>query len=49
MISGHINSECRIPIENDSAFGFVVNTFSGLCAPGPGFNVESVKRTICLC
>lgn len=40
-----MNSECRIPIENDGAFGFVAYTFSGLCAPGPGFNVESVRKS----
>ena len=44
MISGVINSLWRIPRENDGAVFLFPYTFSGLCAPGPGFCVASVEK-----
>ncbi len=41
-----MNSEWRIPSENDGAEFLLTLTFSGMCAPGPGFCVESGNRKI---
>lgn len=41
---GVINSLCLIPSENLGAVGLFATTFSGLCAPGPGFCVLSANK-----
>ena len=43
-ISGVMYSECLMPRENLGALALFTYTFSGLCAPGPGFIVESPGR-----
>ena len=42
ITSGQTNSECFIPNEYEGADRLFITTFSGECAPGPGFLVESV-------
>ena len=40
-IRGHMYSECLVPKEYFGAAFLLIVTFSGLCAPGPGFLVLS--------
>ena len=44
MIRGQIYSLCLIPSETAGGQGLLITTFSGLCAPGPGFFVASGKQ-----
>lgn len=44
VIRGVINSLCLIPSENLGGLGLFIDTFSGLCAPGPGFSVGSANK-----
>ena len=37
-------SECLVPSEYCGARGLLATTFSGECAPGPGFLVASAAR-----
>ena len=38
-----MNSECFTPMVKAGALGLLTATISGLCAPGPGFFVASIK------